>query len=200
MASGILSRRNALASSNCLRSSTRLDARFTAARSELSSIAPYNSWAVWKTYVRRPETDPLRQMAMNQLGNGLYDAESHEDALNVREAELSTLRRLGDSEANILVVQTNLANTYRSFGRLEEALRINREIYARRSKLYGRDNEPTLISAVNLASTLVDELQQFDEARRFARQNTRGRPSSREGSWAYFQVAADARTMPLRKR
>ena len=51
-------------------------------------------WACWKTYLGRPETDQVHRMAMGTLGNGLHDAGHHEDALSVREAELSTLRRL----------------------------------------------------------------------------------------------------------
>ena len=46
-----------------------------------------------------------------------------EDALSVREAELSMLRRIGAIRKEaILGVQGNLANTYRALGRLEEAL------------------------------------------------------------------------------
>ena len=50
-------------------------------------------------------------MAMNRLGNGLLVAK-HPDALSVKETELSMLRRLGASEADMLVVQSNLANAY----------------------------------------------------------------------------------------
>ena len=60
-------------------------------------------WACWKTYLGRPETDQLYGMAMNLLGNGLFAAKHHEDALTVREAELSTMRRLGASEDSMLV-------------------------------------------------------------------------------------------------
>ena len=42
---------------------------------------------------------------MNLLGNGLSAAGHHEDALSVKEAELSMKRRLGASEDNILIVQ-----------------------------------------------------------------------------------------------
>ena len=66
-------------------------------------------------------------------------------------------------------VQGNLANSYTALGRFEQALSIDREIYARRSTLYGKCHEHTLATAGNLASTLVDELQQFDEARAFLR-------------------------------
>ena len=74
-------------------------------------------WASWKTYVGRPETDAIRCMAMNQLGNGLYATGHYEDALSVREAELSMVRRLGAPEKTILAAQGNLASTY-MLGRL----------------------------------------------------------------------------------
>ena len=54
-------------------------------------------WACWKTYVGRPETDPLRAPAMSLLGHGLYDAKQHEVALTVSEAELFLPRRPGHS-------------------------------------------------------------------------------------------------------
>ena len=41
-------------------------------------------WACWKTYVGRPETDELRALAMNVLGNGLYETGNYEDALAVK--------------------------------------------------------------------------------------------------------------------
>ncbi len=65
-------------------------------------------WAAWKTYLGRPEDDWLRGAAMTQLGNGLFDAGHNEDALSVREAELSMKRRLGANEEHMLVAQTIL--------------------------------------------------------------------------------------------
>ena len=59
-------------------------------------------WACWKTYLGRPETDESRELAMSHVGNGLYEAGHFEDALSVREAELSTLRRYETSEGNFL--------------------------------------------------------------------------------------------------
>ena len=53
----------------------------------------------------RPETDAIRCMAMNQLGNGLYATGHYEDALSVREAELSMVRRLGVPEKTMLIAQ-----------------------------------------------------------------------------------------------
>ena len=107
---------------------------------------------------------------MSVLGNGLSAADYDEEALSVRETELAVLRRIGASEHQILVVQTNLANAYRALGRLEKALSMRKDLYARSFELFGRDNESTLVVAGNLAATLVEnELQQFDEARAFLR-------------------------------
>ena len=105
---------------------------------------------------------------MTQLGNGLTEAEHDEDALAVREAELSMMRRLGASEYNILAVQTNLACTYQSVGRLDEALRMRRDVYAGRLKLDGEGHERTLLVANNYASSLVD-LRRFEEAKTLLR-------------------------------
>ena len=129
------------------------------------------SWACWKTYVGRSEGEvsEARSYAMTELGNGLHDAEHHEDALSVREARLSLERRHGVSEESMLVAQSNLANSLIMCGQFEKALSLNREIYAKNAELYGRNHGVTLITARNLASCLVDTLQQFDEARAFLR-------------------------------
>ena len=121
-------------------------------------------WAAWKTYVGRPETDMARRCAMTELGNGLSTVRCHEDALSVREAELSMERRLGASEISILVTQNNLANTYRAIGRHEEALRMRQEVYSVRLKLLGEENSQTISAACNYANLLVD-LKRFEEAK-----------------------------------
>ena len=61
------------------------------------------------------------------------------------------MRRLGAPEENILAVQSNLANTYQKLGRLEEALRLRRDVYSGRLKLNGEEHEKTLIAANNYA-------------------------------------------------
>ena len=61
-------------------------------------------WVCWKTYLGRPEENQLRCLAMMQLGNGLSAAGHYKDALSVREADLSSLRRLGAPEYNIVVL------------------------------------------------------------------------------------------------
>ena len=87
-------------------------------------------WACWKTYVGRPEGDWVRVAAMTAVGNGLHDADLYEDALSVKEAELSMRRRHSDSVENMIVVQANLANTYNAVGRLELALSMRRDVYS----------------------------------------------------------------------
>ena len=68
----------------------------------------------------------------------------------------------------MLVARSNLANRYSALGRLEEALLLRQEVYARTSALHGLHGD-TLLTAANLASTLVDDLEQLDEARAFLR-------------------------------
>ena len=125
-------------------------------------------WACWKTYLGRPETNDIRSMAMTELGNGLFVTDHHADALSVREAELSMLRRVGGSEHNILVVQSNIASTYYMMERRGEALRLRRDVYARILKLYGEEHEETLIDASNYAMNLLG-LKRFEEAKKLLR-------------------------------
>jgi len=127
-------------------------------------------WACWKTYVGRPETNQIRQLAMNLLGNGLSTTRHHEDALSVKEAELSMLRHLGASEYDLLIVQSNLANSYQFLGRQEEALPLRRDVYSGRLKLYGEENEDTLSAANNYASSLKS-LGRFEEAKSLLRKS-----------------------------
>jgi hypothetical protein len=124
-------------------------------------------WACWKTYVDRPETDSARGAAMSLLANGLSEAEQHKDALSVQEAELSMMRRLGDSEDNMLIAQGNLSTTYQALGR-PEALQMKRDVYSGWLKLKGEEHERTLRAASNYAGSLSD-LQRFKEARSLLR-------------------------------
>ena len=59
-------------------------------------------------------------------------------------------------EKNILVVQSNLANTYLAVRQREEALRILQEVYSGVLKLYGKEHEETLREANNYALVLLD--------------------------------------------
>jgi len=111
-------------------------------------------WACWKTYLGRPEGDRLRNSAMTVLGEGLSQARQHEDALSVREAELSMGKRLGTSEEDMLLVQSNLAMTYGSLGRFGESLMMEHDVYFAYLKLNGEEHDDTLKAAGNYAVTL----------------------------------------------
>ena len=105
---------------------------------------------------------------MQQLGSGLSAASHNEDALSVKEAELSMEQRLGASECDILVVKGNLAGTYRSLGRFEECSRMQRDVYFGRLKLDGKEHKKTHTAVNNYAASLFD-LQRFEEARSILR-------------------------------
>jgi len=128
-------------------------------------------WACWKTYVGRPETDEIRGCAMNVLGRGLHEAEHDEDALSVQEALLFMLRRLGVPEETILATQSNLATTYSSLGRKEEASQMYREVYHGALGLLREEHAHTLLTANNYANCLF-ELRRFEEAKELLRKVT----------------------------
>jgi hypothetical protein len=121
-------------------------------------------WACWKTYVGRPGRDGPRINAMRLLGNGLYAANHYEDALSVQEAELSMWRRLGAQEERLLIVQTNLSNTYAQMGRLGQVLQMDQDIYRGRVKFNGEEDKSTLNAANNYAISLTNNLR-FREAK-----------------------------------
>ena len=71
-------------------------------------------------------------------------------------------------DSSILVAQANLACTYTSLGRNDEALEIRRDVYFKRLKLLGQEDRLTLSSANNYASSLIG-LQRFKEAKALMR-------------------------------
>ena len=105
---------------------------------------------------------------MNLLGNGLSDADHDEDALSVREAELSMLRRLGAPEEILLVVQGNIGNSYQFLGRLEEFLSVRQDVYSGFLKLKGEEDHYTIRAANNYAWGLY-ELERFEEVKSLLR-------------------------------
>jgi len=127
-------------------------------------------WACWKTYLGRPETDWARRLALSVLGNGLSDAARDEEALSVREAELSSLQRIGAREENMLIAQGNLASTYQMLGRLDEALSMRRDVYSGTLRLYGEEHEDTLREANNYANSLVNQ-ERLEEAKELLRKS-----------------------------
>ena len=74
----------------------------------------------------------------------------------------------GASEENILATQSNLANTYQNLGRLEEALRLKRDVYSGYLKLHGEEHERTFAVANNYALSL-NGLQRFKETKSLLR-------------------------------
>ena len=71
----------------------------------------------------------------------------------------------------MLLAQTNLANTYGYVGRLEEALRLQRNVYYGYVKLNGGEHGDTLIAANNCANTLFG-LKRYKEAKSLLRRMT----------------------------
>ena len=113
-------------------------------------------------------------MAMSLLGSGLSAAKHDEDALSVREAELSLVRRLGAAAPEQVSVYTglnvmsNIASSYQRLGRLDEALPLRRDVYFGYVKLHGEEHMDTFLVAENYALVLLD-LQRFKEAKRLLR-------------------------------
>ena len=125
-------------------------------------------WACWKTYLGRPEDSAFRLTAMRQLGTGLHFAKDYAAAVSVKEAELSTLRRIGGTEDDILITLANLAGTYDELGRSEDSLRILQDVYSRRLEVSGEEHVHTISAAINYALMLTD-LERFAEAKSLLR-------------------------------
>ena len=88
-------------------------------------------WAAWKTYLARPETDWTRCNAIGTLGSAILKSGQPDDAILVLEASLALRRRYWSHDDNvILITQTNLAVCLDHLGRHDEALVLQREIYA----------------------------------------------------------------------
>ena len=68
----------------------------------------------------------------------------------------------------MLIVQSNLANTYEQLGRKEQALSMRRDVYSGRFKFSGEEDLSTLIAANNYAMSLND-LKRFKESRALLR-------------------------------
>ena len=63
---------------------------------------------------------------------------THEDALSVREAELSDAAARWRIRTNMFIVQNNLANMYQALGREQLAQRMRQDVYSGRLELTGR--------------------------------------------------------------
>jgi hypothetical protein len=101
---------------------------------------------------------------MNLLGLGLSGAGHWEDVLAVREAELSTDRRICAPEHNILASQGNLANAYQMHGRLEETLKMYRDVQSGYARLLGEETKEALLAVFNRV-LLLHDLERLEEAK-----------------------------------
>ena len=114
-------------------------------------------------------------MAINQLANGLQVSGHQEHALSVREVELATEERLGASPLRTLATRSNLALSYYHLGRIEEALRLQREVYtgwqilSLSSQLREAVGDCLTISVGNLTEILI-AAREFEEAQSLARE------------------------------
>ena len=68
----------------------------------------------------------------------------------------------------LLAVQSNVGNTYEELGRTERALQMKRDVYSGSLELYGIDNDRTLTTANNYATSL-GALKRYQEARSLLR-------------------------------
>ena len=80
------------------------------------------------------------------------------------------LRRLGAPDDQIVVVQSNLANTYELLGREEESMHMREDLYSRTSDIWGEEHRETLLEANNYAMSLGD-LRRFEEAKALLRKS-----------------------------
>ena len=124
-------------------------------------------WACWKTYLN--DSDKTRVVsAMTQLGNGLGQANKHEERIAIIETQLSTILRLWpQNELDALDMKHNLARCYLPTGRYEEAARLFRLVHARRKVLAGATDKGTILAAHQLARTLL-ELGRYDQVKSLA--------------------------------
>ena len=67
-------------------------------------------------------------------------------------------------------MQGNLAGSYQRLGRLDEALSLRRDVYSGFSRLYGIENEYTLLTVNNYVNSLL-QLRHFEEAKSLLRKS-----------------------------
>ena len=116
-------------------------------------------WACYKTYVSRPEGHSFRIHSISILGNGLGDLEvgRYEDAVRVYEADLAyTTRYEGANIQALLATRDCLAGCLSHLDREEEALALQREIFAETKEHFGIEHMETLEAAHSLAFELVE--------------------------------------------
>jgi len=89
-------------------------------------------WACWKTYLGRPENDEIRCDALMVLAPALATQKSNSpEARMVNEAAVDTYQRVCPwDECRILMTRGNLVHCYKAIGQHDEAIKLERAIYA----------------------------------------------------------------------
>jgi len=96
------------------------------------------AWAAWKAHQGRPERDIRRVTGMKYVGDSLVDSTAlgfpgadSNLGLSILEAHLAIAIRLGGSEGPyIATLQSSIASAYKNVGRMDEALRLSRVVFA----------------------------------------------------------------------
>ena len=120
-------------------------------------------------YLRRPENDWTRFLALGVLANHMddYDAKT---ALSMHETRATLLQRFWPyDQDSLLTTQCNVANCLCALGRLDDMLHVDRKAYADAQILYGRTNERTILIGDNL-TTALSKCKLFAEAKLSARE------------------------------
>jgi len=89
--------------------------------------------------------------------------------LDVFESILSTQMRLGVKESVLLTSKGNIASLMSKLDRNDEALAMQRRIYAQEVSLFGKQDERNLQTILNLSDMLIKN-QDFAEARSLLRE------------------------------
>ena len=119
-------------------------------------------------YLGRPESDWIRCLSMQILGGALGPSDPHAE-ISVLEARLDLLQRFWPRNVEeVAGVLSNMAASFEEIGRIEDALRIKRTVYAHRVKRKGQDDEATIRFGNNLSLALIKNAR-FAEAKQFTR-------------------------------
>merc|ERR1712129_233308 len=102
----------------------------------------------------RPKTDWIRFLGMGILGSGLRDTQP-EEAIRVLEASLVLNQRYWpDDKEIILINQSNVACCLTTLERHDEALVLEREMYAKKVATLGVSDGSTIQSGLNLSHSM----------------------------------------------
>ena len=130
-------------------------------------------WECWRAYRGLPVDDGCRHNALREIGTALVEDGQSAEAMPFLEADLQAqLRFFPNDTADIMSAQSSVANCMLVAGRADEALPIQRRLYALSVKRRGKEKEETLMNAVNLAQTLI-VTGDYAEARAFCRDQLR---------------------------